>query len=57
MPTPRCVIDRAKPCLGCIAANPRECPYPYLLAEDPPPDAGLAVLRRGEHAEEAGTQG
>jgi hypothetical protein len=30
-PDPRCIIDRDRPCRGCIAASPRECPYPYLL--------------------------
>jgi hypothetical protein len=28
---PRCVIDRSRACGGCIAPNPRECPYAYLL--------------------------
>ena len=56
MPTPRCVIDRAKPCLGCIAPNPQECPYPYLLAEDPAPAVRLGAPVRGEPAEEGSTQ-
>ncbi len=33
-PEPRCVIDRSRPCGGCIAAGPQECPYAYLLDAD-----------------------
>lgn len=33
-PTPKCVLDRSRPCTACIAPDPRSCPYPYLLAED-----------------------
>lgn len=42
-PDPRCIIDRARPCRGCIASSPIDCPYPYLLAEsdaDDDPDLG-----------------
>jgi hypothetical protein len=31
-PSPKCVIDRSRPCNACIAPDPRSCPYPYLLA-------------------------
>jgi hypothetical protein len=34
-PTPKCVLDRSRPCTACIAPEPRSCPYPYLLAEQP----------------------
>lgn len=43
-PDPRCIIDRARPCRGCIASSPIDCPYPYLLAEpdaDDDPDLDL----------------
>ncbi|MFI6467968.1 hypothetical protein [Streptomyces sp. NPDC050538] len=33
-PTPKCVIDRSRPCNACIAPDPSSCPYPYLLAGD-----------------------
>jgi len=33
-PSPKCVIDRSRPCNACIAPDPRSCPYPYLLAGD-----------------------
>ncbi len=36
-PEPRCVLDRARPCRGCIATSPVDCPYRYLL--DDAPDA------------------
>ena len=35
-PDPKCTIDRARPCRGCIAASPADCPYPYLLGDSPP---------------------
>ncbi len=30
-PTPKCVLDRGRPCNACVADNPAVCPYPYLL--------------------------
>jgi predicted Fe-S protein YdhL (DUF1289 family) len=33
-PTPRCVIDRSRPCGGCLASGPDECPYAYLVADE-----------------------
>ena len=33
-PQPRCLIDRSRPCGGCVAPSPAECPYAYLLADD-----------------------
>lgn len=36
-PAPRCVLDRSRPCNSCVADSPRECPYPYLLADEPRP--------------------
>ncbi|MCH0560450.1 hypothetical protein [Streptomyces sp. MUM 16J] len=33
-PTPKCVLDRSRPCNACIAPDSRSCPYPYLLAGD-----------------------
>ena len=33
-PTPRCLIDPTRPCGGCIAPSPAECPYAYLLADE-----------------------
>ena len=43
-PTPKCVLDRSRPCNACIAPDPSSCPYPYLLAgdgeEDPDEDVG-----------------
>lgn len=33
-PTPRCVIDRSRPCGGCLAPGPDECPYAYLVADE-----------------------
>ncbi|GHB80083.1 hypothetical protein GCM10010306_087760 [Streptomyces umbrinus] len=33
-PTPKCVLDRSRPCNACIAPGPSSCPYPYLLAGD-----------------------
>jgi hypothetical protein len=38
-PTPKCVLDRSRPCTACIAPNPQSCPYPYLLADEPFPAA------------------
>jgi hypothetical protein len=32
-PTPKCVLDRSRPCTSCIAPDPQSCPYPYLLAD------------------------
>ncbi|MEU4683022.1 hypothetical protein [Streptomyces xinghaiensis] len=32
-PAPKCVLDRSRPCNSCVAADPRSCPYPYLLGE------------------------
>lgn len=32
--TPKCLIDRARPCGGCVADSPATCPYAYLLADD-----------------------
>jgi hypothetical protein len=32
--TPKCIIDRAHPCGGCVADSPATCPYVYLLADD-----------------------
>lgn len=34
-PTPKCVLDRSRPCNSCVAESPATCPYPYLLAETP----------------------
>lgn len=33
-PTPKCVLDRSRPCNSCVADSPAECPYPYLLSGD-----------------------
>ncbi|WP_030548618.1 hypothetical protein [Streptomyces albus] len=33
-PVPKCVLDRSRPCNSCVAADPRSCPYPYLLGEN-----------------------
>lgn len=30
-PTPRCILDRSRPCTSCVADSPAVCPYPYLL--------------------------
>jgi hypothetical protein len=35
----RCLLDRSRPCGGCVAADPVQCPYAYLLAD-------LYTLRR-----------
>ena len=32
-PTPRCILDRGRPCNSCVADTPAVCPYPYLLDE------------------------
>ena len=32
-PTPKCVLDRSRPCNSCVADGPATCPYPYLLGE------------------------
>ena len=32
-PTPKCVLDRGRPCNSCVADSPATCPYPYLLGE------------------------
>ena len=45
-PEPRCVIDRSRPCGGCVAPSPRECPYAYLLD----PDEMSEVVRAGREA-------
>ena len=37
-PTPKCILDRSRPCNACIAPDPSSCPYPYLLAGDAPMD-------------------
>ncbi len=34
-PVPRCILDRERPCMGCVADSPAECPYPYLLTQAP----------------------
>lgn len=31
--TPRCVLDRSRPCNSCVADSPTECPYPYLMSD------------------------
>jgi ferredoxin len=31
---PRCLIDRSRPCGGCVASCPADCPYGYLLADE-----------------------
>jgi len=36
---PACCIDHTRSCNGCLAAGPRDCPYPYLL--------GVTVDARG----------
>lgn len=46
-PAPRCLLDRSRPCGGCVAASPAECPYGYLLADD-------ATLERRAAAGHAG---
>ncbi len=33
-PTPKCVLDRSRPCNSCVADSPAVCPYPYLLSEE-----------------------
>lgn len=55
-PTPRCVLDRSRPCNACIAPDPRHCPYPYLLAGDDTADPDDAVGTAGDssRAEEEG---
>jgi hypothetical protein len=37
-PTPKCIIDRSRPCGGCVADSPATCPYVYLLADGPAVD-------------------
>jgi hypothetical protein len=32
-PIPRCILDRSRPCMSCVADSPAECPYPYLMGE------------------------
>ena len=32
-PTPKCIIDRSRPCGGCVADSPAVCPYVYLLRQ------------------------
>jgi hypothetical protein len=32
-PIPRCILDRSRPCMSCVADSPAQCPYPYLMAE------------------------
>jgi hypothetical protein len=32
-PTARCILDRNRPCMSCVAPSPAECPYPFLMAE------------------------
>ena len=48
--TPRCLIDPARPCGGCIAPSPAECPYAYLLADE------QTLHRRYGHPAPEGTQ-
>jgi hypothetical protein len=44
-----CVVDPSRPCGGCSAPGPRQCPYLFLL--DPEELAALAAARDalGEH--------
>jgi hypothetical protein len=42
-PQPRCLIDRSRPCGGCVASGPADCPYGYLLADE------VALHRRFGH--------
>lgn len=32
-PTPRCLLDRERPCGGCVASSPADCPYTFLLQD------------------------
>ncbi|MBG0817552.1 hypothetical protein [Planomonospora sp. ID82291] len=39
-PDLKCVMDSSRPCGGCSASGPSECPYAYLLgAGEPDPVA------------------
>ncbi|MCC9710942.1 hypothetical protein E4N62_40375 [Streptomyces sp. MNU76] len=53
-PTPKCVLDRARPCNACIAPDPATCPYPYLLAGDDPEDQddGGSISEYSTHTQE-----
>jgi hypothetical protein len=52
-PTPKCVLDRSRPCNACIAPDPSSCPYPYLLAGDDimAPDDDIDTDDDSAHAE------
>lgn len=53
-PTPKCVLDRSRPCNACIAPDPSSCPYPYLLAggdDTMDPDGGIDPTDEPAHAE------
>lgn len=51
-PTPKCVLDRSRPCMACIAPNPQSCPYTYLLADEP--DSASAEQDDAPYAGSAG---
>ncbi|MCX5051591.1 MULTISPECIES: hypothetical protein [unclassified Streptomyces] len=53
-PTPKCVVDRSRPCNACIAPDLSSCPYPYLLAGDDAedPDGGDSTGQDSAHPEE-----
>ncbi|MFE9651237.1 hypothetical protein ACFYO0_45615 [Streptomyces sp. NPDC006365] len=53
-PTPKCVLDRFRPCNACIAPDPSSCPYPYLLAghDTVDPDDDIDRDDDSAHAEE-----
>ncbi|MFC4060601.1 hypothetical protein ACFOWE_20045 [Planomonospora corallina] len=36
---PKCVLDQSRPCGGCSAAGPHECPYAYLVEPGEPDPA------------------
>ncbi|MEU4884881.1 MULTISPECIES: hypothetical protein [Streptomyces] len=49
-PVPKCVLDRSRPCNSCIAADPRSCPYPYLLGESDLGETGAETETGAEAA-------
>jgi hypothetical protein len=43
---PLCLLDRSRPCGGCVASGPADCPYAYLLADDE-----TLERRSGQHSD------
>jgi hypothetical protein len=46
-PTARCILDRNRPCMSCVAPSPAECPYPFLMADSDDPPAPVPVGAAG----------